>query len=222
MYQILIIEDDKLLAETLSDCFEKQLYHISVITDGQVGYKKALGNTFDILVIDWLLPNKNGVDIIKSLRNNHIDTPTLIMSSKNHVNEIVTGLKSGSDGYICKPFNLLEFKTRVLALLLRPSHSRKSYLTYKNISIDLTRMQAFIGHNECNLRKKELLILQFLLEHPDMNITREQILNNVWGFEADPYESSIDVHISRLRGKVDKPFGTHYIKTIHGFGYRLS
>jgi len=221
MYKLLIIEDDSLLLQTLSECFDSRLYHTIVCQNGLEAYKIARNGSFDLIVTDWILPGKSGTDIIKQLRLNNIDTPILIISSKNHVEDIVTGLKTGSDGYLCKPFNLLEFKTRVETMLKRPSHKKLADICYGPISINKNKCKVFVNTIDCKLRKKEFLILKLLLENPEITFSREQIVSNVWNFDSEPYEGSVDVHMSRLRSKIDKPFGTNYIKTVHGFGYKL-
>ena len=221
MYRILIVEDDKLLAQTLSECFERRLYHISICHEGVLGYKKARNEQYDLLILDWLLPGKTGIDTIKQLRSNEIQTPVLIITTKNNVQDIVTGLRSGSDGYLCKPFNLLEFKTRAESLLKRPPSIKKVVLKSRNLILDTNSYSVYIGKNECNLRKKEYQILKYLLENQGKTITRDQILSNVWPDDKDPYISSVDVHINRLRNKLDEKNKTAFIKTVHGFGYKI-
>jgi DNA-binding response OmpR family regulator len=222
MYKLLIIEDNCDLAQTLADCFDKRLYHITISYEGVEGYKLARKGVFDLLIIDWLLPGKNGTDLVRQLRYDYIETPVLMMSSKNNVTDIVAGLKSGSDGYLCKPFNLLEFKTRVEAMLKRPAASRKRILSIGDIALDTNTMQTTVAGKPYKLRKKETLILKYLLQNIGCTLSREQIVNNIWDPTEEPYIGSIDVHISRLRKAIDKPFATNYIKTIHGIGYRLS
>lgn len=222
MYRLLIIEDDNLLAETLRDCFESTLYHISISNDGLLGYKLAKTAQFDLIILDWILPNRSGLEIVKSLRSLSIETPILIISTKNNIHDIVTGLKSGGDGYICKPFNLLEFKTRVETMLKRPPKSKMRALKIASISLNPASGNIKISGKRCVMRKKEYLILKYFMENPNIVLTREQILNNVWSSNDDPYLSSVDVHINRIRDKIDKPFGTKYLQTVHGIGYKLS
>jgi DNA-binding response OmpR family regulator len=221
MYQILIVEDDKILAQTLKDCFERKLYHIDLIFDGENGYKYARKEKYDLLVLDWMLPKKTGVDLLKQLRFNHIDTPCLIISTRNNIQDLVTGLKSGSDGYLCKPFNLLEFKTRVNSLLKRPTATRKDILTLGDIELDTNTVQVKVRANPVHLRRKEFLILKYMMLNQGNTMTREQIMNNVWGPNEEPYIGSIDVHLSRIRKAIDIPFGTKYIKTVSGIGYKI-
>ena len=222
MYRLLIIEDNLLLCETLHDCFEPKLYHISISTDGIKGYKTAINDKFDLIIVDWMLPGKSGIEIIKQLRSLSIETPILIITTKNNIQDIVTGLKSGSDGYLCKPFNLLEFKTRVESMLKRPARTRKKVLKAGPIILNTASASVKVNGEKCEVRKKEYMILKYFMENPDIVLTREQILNNVWASNDDPYASSVDVHINRIREKIDKPFGTCYLKTIHGIGYKLT
>jgi DNA-binding response OmpR family regulator len=221
MYKILIVEDDRILAQTLKDCFERKLYHIDLIFDGENGYKYARKEKFDLLILDWMLPKKTGIDILKQLRFNHIDTPCLIISTRNNINDIVSGLKCGSDGYLCKPFNLLEFKTRVNSLLKRPTSSRKDIITLGDIDLDINTMQVKVKKTPVHLRKKEFHILKYMMQNMGNTLTREQILNNVWGPTDEPYIASVDVHLSRIRKAIDVPFGTKYIKTVNGIGYKI-
>lgn len=177
---------------------------------------------FDLLIVDWILPGKSGIDIIKNLRINFIETPALIITTKNNIQDIVKGLKSGSDGYLCKPFNLLEFKTRVDVLLHRPSHTKMKILRTGPITLNTATTKIKVNGIPCPARKKEYQILKYFMENHNIVLTREQILNNVWAQNDDPYASSVDVHISRIRDKIDKPFGTHYLQTVHGIGYKLT
>lgn len=182
----------------------------------------AKDDHFDLIICDWLLPGKPGTDIVKGLRSLSIETPVLIISSKNNIQDIVTGLKSGSDGYLVKPFNLLEFKTRVESMLKRPPKTKRNVLKAGPIVLNPAKATLRINGKACLVRRKEFMILKYFIENTNMVLTREQILNNVWASNEDPYLSSVDVHINRLREKIDKPFGTHLIRTVHGMGYKLT
>jgi len=222
MYRLLIIEDDLLLAQTLSECFDRRLYHICICLEGLKGYKKARNDKFDLLIVDWMLPQKSGIDIIKQLRLNDIQTPALIITSKNNIHDIVTALKAGSDGYLCKPFNLLEFKTRVESMLKRPPHLKKIILSHRNIFLDTNSCTTTVSGKPCLLRKKEYQILKYMLENLDTTLTREQIISNVWPDSNEPFIASVDVHINRLRKKLNSNGRNSLIQTVHGIGYKIS
>lgn len=220
MYKILLVEDDTFLAKSVCDFFDSQLYQITHISDGENGYKIARSKEFDLIMLDIMLPGKNGLVIANQLRSNHIETPILMVSTKNMVDDIVNGFCYGIDGYLTKPFSLRELKARVTALLKRPPQPVKMTLKIGDLSMNLDNYEVKRAKKQIVLREKEFRILKFLIENQNKVVSKDQIMDNVWSIgSCDCTINNLDVHISSLRSKVDKGFEKKLIKTLHGRGY---
>lgn len=222
MYKLLLIEDNIDLANTVCDFFETPLYQITHVADGQVGYKLAKDENFDLIILDIMLPKKNGLVVASQLRRNHIETPILIVSTKNLVDDIVNGFCFGIDSYVTKPFSLRELKSRCLALLRRPTHSTKTKLELADLCLNLQNLKVKRDSKDIILRKKEFCMLKYLLENQNRVVTKEQLIDNIWSWnDGDCTENNLDVHISGLRGKIDKGHAQKLLHTVHGVGYTL-
>src|SRR3989344_4634138 len=221
MYKVLIIEDDLQLALTIKDFLDKDKYTVKIITDGSHGYKAARNFNFDLVVLDIMLPRRDGFSIAGQLRAEQIDTPILMLTNKKEVDHIVTGFNSGTDAYLAKPFNLRELMCRIEGLLNRPPSQKKTLLQAGRLSLNLNTYQVYFGNKQVNLRHKELEILKYLMRKRNKIVTREQILNNVWEFDKEPFISTVDAHISNIRSKISSEFGHKILKTVHGEGYKL-
>ncbi len=223
MYKILIIEDDPLLRDSLSGIFASSLYQIFFETEGINGYKHASRERFDLILLDVLLPGKSGYLIAKQLRDNAIDTPVLMMSTKNELTDIITGFNQGCDGYICKPFNFIELKCRVDALLKRPPRNKSAIYHWGELIIDCNNSCIIKDKQELILPNKQYEIFKYLLENNERTVTKDELLNALWDYDSDTLVNTIDVHISKLRKHLKKSFNLNkeLITTIHGKGYRL-
>ena len=223
MYKLLLIEDNIDLANSICDFFDSPLYQITHVSNGQLGYKIARSNNFDLILLDIMLPKKNGLVVASQLRTNHIETPIIIISTKTLVDDIVNGFCYGIDSYITKPFSLRELKSRALALLKRPSHSTQTKLVLGDLSVNLQNFQVKRNSKTINLRKKEFTMLKYLLENQNKVVTKEQLMDTIWSCnEGECTKNNLDVHVSSLRSKIDKDQSSKLLHTIHGVGYSLS
>jgi len=223
MYKILLVEDDTNLARSVSEFFESQLYQITHIADGESGYKNARSNIYDLIMLDVMLPKKNGLVIANQLRDNHIETPILIISTKNMVDDIVNGFCYGIDGYLTKPFSLRELKARVSALLKRPPRKAQKVLKAGDLILNLENFSVKRAKQNILLRKKEFNILKYLITNQNKVVSKDQIMDNIWAMgDCDCTINNLDVHISSLRSKIDRNFKTKLIQTKHGVGYSLN
>lgn len=221
MHKILIIEDDPLFSKTVKEIFEPSLYQIFTSSEGTLGYRLARNGQFDLILMDIMLPGITGLRIAELLRSNNIDTPILIVSSKNTLQDIVHGYEYLIDGYVTKPCNLLELKFRVKGLLARPPRTLHSAIKVADLFVDTNKGQVIRGNRTVQLRRKEYDILIYMLKNKDSLISREQIANNLWDMESDPFRGTIDVHLSNLRKKIDHGHKLKIIQTVHGVGYRI-
>jgi DNA-binding response OmpR family regulator len=223
MYKILLVEDDTNLAKSVCEFFESQLYQITHIADGEKGYKNARTNIYDLIMLDVMLPKKNGLVIANQLRDNHIETPILMISTKNLVDDIVNGFCYGIDGYLTKPFSLRELKARVSALLKRPPHNAKKVLKAGDLTLNLENYSVRRDKQNILLRKKEFSILKYLVTNQNKVVSKNQIMDNIWAMgDCDCTINNLDVHISSLRSKIDRGFETKLIQTKHGVGYSIN
>lgn len=222
MYKILIIEDNVKLADSIKDYLGANQYQIHTETDGNDGYLMAQKPGFDLIILDIMLPGKNGFEIAKSLRNRQIETPILILSEKNSIADIVSGLDLGADGYLPKPFSLGELKARIDRLLQRPPHSQQPILIVGDLMVDQDSMLVMRNGQQIDLKRKEYAILLYLIKNKNLVVNKDQIINAVWPLDDDVNYGLIDVYISKLRNKIDGQFENKLLKTIHASGYMIS
>ena len=221
--RLLIVEDDKeaagYLAKGLTECG-----HVTdLATDGDTGLDYALTNAYDALVIDRMLPKRDGLSIIAELRRTGIATPVLILSALDAVDERVEGLVAGGDDYLTKPYALTELIARLEALVRRahPEHAA-TLLNVGGLQLDLLKRKVTRDGARINLQPREFRLLEYLMRHAGQVVTRRMLLENVWDYHFDPQTNVIDVQISRLRSKIDKDFENSLLQTVRGAGYRLN
>jgi two-component system alkaline phosphatase synthesis response regulator PhoP len=219
MYKILVVEDDRNLADTLSCYFGNRLYQIISKSDGDEGFKAARSKCFDLILLDVMLPGRSGFLVAKNLRQAGVNTPIMMISGKNSCEDILTGFQCGVDGYLCKPFNLRELKARCDALLKRIPVEQATKISVANIVLHPDRFQFTRQGNPVPLRRKEFLILKYLFEHKDKAISRTQMINELWTDEEDTQMSTLDVHISNIRRKLNAGYTkkVNVIETIHEY-----
>lgn len=219
--KVLIIEDDKILSDTIKQCICK-IYDIEQAYDGYDGYMMAKENIYDIIVLDLMLPEISGYDVLKKLRDNKIYTPVLILTAKDGIEDKVRGFKYGADDYLIKPFERQELIARLEAIIRRTNGAYKEdFIEFKNIKLNLKSRQVFIDGNEVFLQGKQFDILEYLINYKNTIITKEQIFEKIWGFDSDTTTTVVEVYTSGLR-KTLKEYGKDkYIKTIRGVGYML-
>jgi two-component system alkaline phosphatase synthesis response regulator PhoP len=225
--RILLVEDETGLVLTLTDRLTSEGYKVTHAGDGEKGEKLASEGHFDVILLDVMLPRKNGFDIVRDLRKRGVTTPVLMLTARGQLNEKVVGLKLGADDYLTKPFEMLELLARIESLLRRPAPllipvlELASY-SFGSFKIDFTKMELRRKSKLIELSAREFKLLRYLIEHRGSVLSRETILNDVWGYDAMPTTRTIDTHITWLRQKLeDNPKFPKHILTVHGFGYKF-
>ena len=220
--KILIIEDDKIISDTIKECIYK-MYDIEQAYDGYDGYMMAKENIYDVIILDIMLPERNGYDVLKELRENKIYTPVLILTAKDGLDDKLKGFKYGADDYLLKPFERQELIVRLEAIIRRTNGSYKDdILEFKDIKLNLKNRKVFIGDKEISLQGKQFDILEYLINTKNTIITKEQIFEKIWGFNSDTTTTVVEVYTSGLRKTLKEYDKDKYIKTIRGVGYMLS
>ena len=225
--RILLVEDEPGLVFTLTDRLANEGYEIYSEEDGIAGSNRALRESFDLIILDIMLPGRSGLDICQDLRKQDIDTPILMLTARSQVVDKVVGLKLGADDYLTKPFEFPELLARVEALIRRSSlsgssNARTDGYQFNDIVIDFRSAEVRRGESMLELSAKEFQLLQYFVEHKGATLSRDELLNEVWGYEALPSTRTIDVHVAWLRQKLEpNPRRPQYILTVHGLGYKF-
>ncbi len=220
--RILVIEDDSEAASYLVKGLTESGYTVDCAEDGPNGLYLASNNTYDVLIVDRMLPGLDGLSIIEALRKSGNKTPALILSAKTQVHDRVAGLRAGGDDYLTKPFAFAELLARLEALLRRGQPSAgETRLRVADLEMDLPSREVSRAGRPIELQPREFRVLEYLMRHAGHVVTRTMLLESVWGYNFDPQTNVIDVHISRLRQKVDKGFDRPLLQTVRGAGYRL-
>jgi two-component system, OmpR family, alkaline phosphatase synthesis response regulator PhoP len=224
--RILLVEDETNLRRTLTDLLKSDGYAVESSGDGLEAQNLALFQAYDLIILDVMLPSRNGFDICRHLRKNGINTPILMLTARGELNNKVQGLKSGADDYLTKPFETPELQARVEALLRRaaagPRAEIKSY-DFDGIHVDFTTARVMKSGKAITLGERECRLLRYLVERKGMVLSRDELLQEVWGYKSVPLTRTVDVHIAWLRQKIeDDPKNPQYIVTVHGQGYRFS
>lgn len=219
--RILIIEDDKDLLDNIIEFFKKEKMVCEWATDGEDGEFRALEETFDAIILDINLPIKNGFDVLKSIRNKKIATPILMLTARDNVPDKIKGLDLGADDYLAKPFSLAELSARVRALIRRSSRNPLPKIIIDDLEIDTLKHSICRGGEKIKLASKEYAVLEFLARRKGEVVTRNMILDHIWGSDFETMSNVVDVYIRNLRRKIDKPGKRQLIHTIRGAGYIL-
>lgn len=219
--RILVIEDEHKIANSIKKGLEQELFAVDVAYTGTDGYDLAASEEYDLIILDRLLPGIDGIDICKALRSKQIHTPILLLTAKGQVNDKVEGLNAGADDYLTKPFAFEELLARVKALIRRPHSTIGAVLYVGPLSLDTLTYVVKRDGKTIELSNKEFSLLEYLMRHEGNVITKEQIMNHVWDYDANILPNTVEVYIKLLRSKVDKPFKTKLIHTIRGFGYKI-
>ena len=220
--RILIIEDDREAAGYIRKGLRESGHVVDHAADGEEALEMARASEYDILVVDRMLPKMDGLTVIETLRSENDRTPALILSALGEVDHRVEGLKAGGDDYLVKPYAFAELLARVEALARRRDpETVKTKLVVGDLEMDLLARTVVRGDEEIILQPREFRLLEFLMKHAGQVVTRTLLLEKVWDYHFDPQTNVIDVHISRLRSKIDKPFDQPILHTVRGAGYRL-
>ena len=220
--RILVIEDDVEAANYLVKAFREEGHIADHAADGLDGYAAARDGEYDVLVVDRMLPKMDGLTLIAGLRAQKIETPVLILSALGQVDDRVKGLRAGGDDYLPKPYSFSELLARI-EVLARRRGGRGEETAYRVGDLELDRLSHSVkrGTSEIDLQPREFRLLEYLMKHAGQVVTRTMLLENVWDYHFDPQTNVIDVHISRLRSKIDKGFSRPLLHTIRGAGYMI-
>ena len=218
--RVLLVEDEKNVSAFIKQGLEEDFYTVDVAEDGIDGYGMATNQTYDLIILDLMLPGMDGKEICKKLRDLGIKTPILMLTALNTIPDKVEGLESGADDYLTKPFSFSEMLARIRALMRRFADYTGD-ITLADLRVDLLSRRVFRGDREIVLTPKEFSLLEYLLRNKSRVVSRTQILENVWGYDFDPATNVVDVHIKFLREKIDKDSDQKLIHTARGVGYIL-
>jgi two-component system OmpR family response regulator len=219
--KILVIEDEKKVAAFIKKGLEEEFYSVDAAHDGREGLKLALSDEYDLIILDIMLPYKDGLTLAKELRGEKINTPILILTAKEAVNDRVVGLDSGADDYLTKPFAFAELLARVRALLRRQSSTKSILMKVDDLVLDSQSHKVFRDGNEILLTAKEYAILEYLLRNKNRVVSRTVLSEHVYGYHFNTDTNVIDVHINKLRNKIDKGFNKQLLFSIRGVGYSI-
>jgi DNA-binding response OmpR family regulator len=225
MEKVLIVEDDPSMAVALRDGFEYEGYQVQVARDGTEGLRLASGKELDLIILDVMLPNLSGLDVCKQLRNSGSDLPIIMLTARGQEIDKVLGLKIGADDYVTKPFSFMELMARVEALLRRSKKPEGNLhvVRFGDVMLDFRRFEAFKQDQPIALSPREFKILKYLIEHRGEVVSREQLLDVVWGYDNFPLTRTVDMHIAKLRQKIeDTPNEPRFIVTLHRVGYKFT
>ena len=219
--RVLVVEDERRLASIIKRGLIEEGYAVDTVYDGEEAQYMAETTTYDVIVLDIMLPKKDGIAVCKDLRTKKINTPILMLTARDSVEDRVKGLDSGADDYVIKPFAFSELLARIRALLRRESLSKTPKIQVGDLLLDTLTREAWRGERKIDLTTKEYSILEYFMSHPNMVITRTMLEENAWDYEYDSMSNIIDVYIRRLRRKIDGEAEDSLIQTVRGAGYRL-
>lgn len=219
--RVLVVEDEKKVASFIKRGLEEENFAVDVAYDGEEGLDMATNNPYDVILMDLMLPKKDGLSVIRELREKDIATPVLCLTAKDTVEDIVEGLETGSDDYLTKPFAFGELLARVKALLRRTSKDRGAEIFFADLRLDPVTHKVWRSNKEIDLTAKEYGLLEYFMRNPNTVLTRAMIAEHVWDYTFDSFTNIIDVYVNYLRKKVDRDFDTKLIHTVRGVGYVL-
>ena len=218
---ILVVEDEKKVASFIKRGLEEEKFGVETAFDGEEGLKAGLDPKFDLIILDVMLPKMDGVAVIKELRAKKVQTPVLMLTAKDSVDDIVAGLDSGSDDYLTKPFAFAELLARVRALIRRSEQERGAEIRFAELRLDPVTHKVWRGDKEIDLTSKEYALLEYFMRNPNQVLTRTMIAEHVWDYTFDSFTNIIDVYVNYLRKKVDREADKKLIHTVRGVGYIL-
>ncbi|GAB4293545.1 MAG: response regulator transcription factor [Desulfuromonadia bacterium] len=218
--KILVVEDEKKVSSFVKRGLEEEKFEVDTAFDGEEGLAMALKNPYDLIILDWMLPKRDGIAVLHELRKEKT-TPVLMLTAKDSVDDIVSGLESGSDDYLTKPFAFAELLARVKALVRRSEYDRGAELKFADLRIDPVTHKVWRGENEIDLTAKEYALLEYFMRNPNQVLTRTMIADHVWDYTFDSFTNIIDVYVNYLRKKIDRDYPKKLIHTVRGVGYIL-
>lgn len=223
--RILLVEDEPSLVLTLSDRLISEGFAVETATDGQTGLERALEGSFDLIILDVMMPRKNGFDVCRDIRQRGLGMPILMLTARGQVVDKVVGLKLGADDYLTKPFEMMELSARIESLLRRaraPIAPAAGSYAFGVVRADFRRSEVWRDDQEIELSALEFKLLRHFIEHRGEVLSRDHLLDEVWGYDATPYTRTVDVHVASLRQKLEPiPGKPQFILTVHGRGYKF-
>ncbi len=219
--RILVVEDEKKVAKFLQQGLQEEGYAVDVAFDGMAGISQATGNPYDLLILDILLPHKDGITMVKELRQKEITVPVLMLTAKSSTEDKVIGLDSGADDYLAKPFAFAELLARVRSLIRRGSKEKSILLQVADLQLDTVTHKAKRGEKLIELTGKEYALLEYFMRNADRILTRTSISEHIWNYNFDTGTNVVDVYINHLRSKIDDGFDRKLLHTVRGVGYVL-
>lgn len=220
--RVLVIEDEHKIARALKKALEQESYAVDVSYDGDDGYAMATTEPYDVAIIDRMIPGEyDGLAIVKAMRTEKIHTPVILLTALGSTNDKTTGLDSGADDYLVKPFALEELLARVRALIRRPKEQISTVLSAGDLTLDTTTFEVKRAGKTIQLTSKEFALLEYLLRNQNRPLSKETIISHVWDYDADILPNTVEVYIKYLRTKIDTPFKKPLVHTVRGFGYKL-
>lgn len=221
--KILVVEDEHRIANTIKKGLEQEHFIVDVAFNGSEGYDLAVTEDYDLLILDLMLPDLDGIEICRKLRQKQNHVPIILLTAKSQIKDKVEGLDSGADDYLTKPFSFEELLARIRALARRPKITQTVKLIVADLSLDSKSFQVVRNGIKINLSQKEFILLEYLMRNANSIISKEQIISHVWDYDAEILPNTIEVYIKNLRTKIDKPFfgNVPLIHTVRGFGYKI-
>jgi len=223
--RVLLIEDEPGLVRTLSDRLKSEGYDVQSASDGPSGFDRATREAWDVILLDVMLPGASGFDVCRDLRQKGIATPVIMLTARGQVVDKVLGLKLGADDYLTKPFDMLELTARIEVQLRRRAAAASPNATqyrFNDVLVDFRKAEVTRDGRPLDLSAREFLLLKYLIEHREATLTRDELLNEVWGYHSMPSTRTVDVHVAWLRQKIEpNPRHPQYLLTIHGMGYKF-
>lgn len=219
--RILVVEDEKKVGSFIKKGLEEEHYAVDIAYDGEEGLTLAQINEYDLILLDIMLPRLDGMEVLRQIRRNGSNVPILMLTAKDSVEDIVSGLNGGSDDYLTKPFSFDELVARVRALLRRKAKEKTDLLTVGDLSLSTSTHRVKRGEREIELTAKEYALLEYFMRNPNRVLTRVLITEHVWDYHFDPSTNVIDVYVNYLRKKIDQGFEKKLIHTIRGSGYMM-
>jgi DNA-binding response OmpR family regulator len=220
--KILLVEDEHKIANAVKQGFNQERYTVELAYDGDGGLAAALNDEYDVIILDRMLPGMDGIEICKAIRAKGIQTPVLMLTAKSQIKDRVTGLNAGADDYLVKPFSFEELLARTRALLRRPSDNIGNVLQVEDLTLDTISFEVKRGGKPVKLSQTEFALLEYLMRNYGRVLSKANIINHVWDFDADVLPNTVEAYIGYLRSKIDRPFkGQKLIQTVRGFGYKI-
>ena len=219
--RMLLIEDDRKAAKLLAKGLQEEGFVVDVAATGEAGEEQAAVNEYDVIVLDWLLPGKDGLAVCQALRARDLTTPILMLTARGSLADRVNGLTTGADDYLSKPFAFAELLARIRALLRRSRLARPAVLRVTDLTLDPASRRVTRGGERIGLTSKEYTILEVLMQNAGETVSRTRLVERVWDEATEVLDNLVDVHVSHLRKKIDRGAGPALIHTVRGFGYRL-